>query len=178
MATIYVMEAANLFAGSADPTKSKHLTLQELKLPALQASYQEHMAGGAPVQIEIETGIQKLEPTFKLLGWDPDVLIQFGLGSQIKNTFTAYGVIVDRRTGRKIEAKAVIEGRLGKVEADTFKRGDLQTHDYAINEVTHYELFFDNTEKFYWDFFTNIVRVNGISQNDNANAILRIAQAV
>lgn len=177
MATIYVMEAANLFCGSADPTKSKHLSLQELKLPALQATYQEHMAGGAPVQIEIETGIQKLEPTFKLLGWDPDVLILFGLGSQIKQQFTAYGVIVDRRTGRKIEAKAIIEGRLGKVEADTFKRGDLMTHDYTINEVTHYELFFDNTERFFFDFFTNTVRVNGISQNDNSNAILRIAQA-
>ena len=43
--------------------------------------YQDHHAGGSRVQIEVAVGIQKLEPTFKLNGWDPDLLTQFGLGS-------------------------------------------------------------------------------------------------
>ena len=105
MSTIFVMESANLFAGDHDPTASKHLTLAELKLPTLQEMYQDHHAGGSRVQIEVAVGIQKLEPTFKLNGWDPDLLSQFGLGSSRQKVFTAYGVIRDKRTGVAIEAK-------------------------------------------------------------------------
>ncbi len=172
--TLYIFEAANLFCGDVDPTKSKHLSIQELKLPALQEQYQDHMAGGAPVQIEIATGINKLEPTFKLVGHDPDLLREFGLGSRIRNMFTAYSVIVDRRTGRRIERKAIMEGRLGKVEEDAQKKGDLMATDYAINEVWHYEIWFDGREVYYWDFLTNTLRVNNVSENREINQILRI----
>mgnify|MGYP000532379222 CR=1 FL=1 len=80
--------------------------LNELQLPALQEIYQEHHAGGSRIQIEVAVGIQKLEPTFKLNGWDPDLLTQFGLGSSRQKVFTAYGVIRDKRTGTALEAKA------------------------------------------------------------------------
>ena len=174
MSTLYILESANLFCGDADPTKSKHLTIQELKLPALQAQYQDHMAGGAPVGIEIETGINKPEPSFKLVGHDPDLLRQFGLGSRIRHTYTAYSVVVDRKTGRKIERKAIIEGRLGKMEEDAFKKGDLIATDYSINEVMHYEVWFDKQEMLYWDFFTNTWRINGSDENSDTNRILRV----
>ena len=35
MSTLYVWEAANLFVGTEDPTKSKHLKIMSLKLPSL-----------------------------------------------------------------------------------------------------------------------------------------------
>ena len=174
MSTIYVFEAANLYCGDADPTKSKHLAIQELKLPTLQAQYQDHMPGGAPVGVEFETGIQKMEPTFKFLGFDPHLLAQFGLGSRNKHIYTAYSVITDRRTGRRVERKSIMEGRLGKVEEDTLKKGELVSTDYAINEVTHYEIWFDKTEVFYWDFWTNTLRNAGVDENRDINQILRI----
>lgn len=174
MSTIYLMEAANLFCGDHDPTASKHLTLTELQLPNLQEMYQDHHAGGSKVQIEVAVGIQKLEPTFKLTGWDPDLLVQFGLGAGRTKVFTAYGVIRNKRTGEAIEAKAIIEGRLGKVEAEAFSRGEMQSHDYAINEVVHYELWFGDQEKLYWDFFSTDWRLNGVSQNADERRILRI----
>ena len=174
MSTIYVMEACNLYAGDHDPTKSKHLTIQELKLPTLQAMYADHHAGGALVQIEVEVGVEKFEPTFKLGGWDPHLLTGFGLGTRLKDVFTDYGKIIDHRVGRAIEAKAVIEGRLGKIEPDAFQRGELMGHEYAINEVTHYQLWFDEKEKIYWDFYTNSWRVDGVDQNSDTNRILRI----
>ena len=111
---LYVMEAANLFAGDHDPTASKHLTLSELALPALQEIFQDHHPGGSKVQVEIAVGIQKFTPTFKMTGWDPDLLVQFGLNSRSTNVFTAYGVIRNKRTGDAIEAKAIMEGRLGR----------------------------------------------------------------
>jgi hypothetical protein len=68
--------------------------------------------------------MEKLEPTFKLNGWDPDLLTKFGLGSSRRKVFTAYGVIRDRPTGLAIEVKAIIESRLGRMAPDAFQRGD------------------------------------------------------
>jgi P2 family phage contractile tail tube protein len=174
VSTLLILEAANLFCGDHDPTKSKHLTLQELQLPNLQAQYQDHSPGGAPVSIEIETGINKLEPSFKLIGYDPDLLVQFGVSDTIRRNYTAYGVLTDRRTGAKIEIKSIMEGRLGKVETDAYKRGDLLAHSYAINEVTHYEVWIGGNEKVYWDFWTNVWRVDGVDQWARHNQILRV----
>ena len=172
--TLYIMEAANLFVGDHDPSTSKHLSLAELALPALQAVYADHAAGGGRVAIEVEVGVAKLEPTFKLNGIDPQLLTSFGLGSRIKKPFTAYGVVVDKRSGRHIETKAVMEGRLGKIEPSAFQRGEMLSHDYAINEVTHYELWFDGVEKIRWDFFTNEWVIDGVDENADFNRILRI----
>lgn len=174
MSTLYVVEAANLFVGDHDPSNSQHLAIRELQLPNLQAMYVDHHAGGARVQIEIEVGIEKLEPTFKLAGFDPKLLEQFGLSTKLKNIFTAYGEVKDRRTGKSYELKAIMEGRLGKIEGDAFQRGEVMTHDYGINEITHYEVWFDNQEKIVWDFWTNTWRVNGVDQNATTNSILRI----
>ena len=173
--TIYLQTAANLFCGDHDPTKSKHLTLEEMALPSLEELFEEHKPGGAVMQVEFGVGYKKLEPTFKLKGDDPDLAIQFGLGSKIRNTFTSYGVIMDRRTGRSLESKAIIEARLGKVARGAFSRGTLVGHEYALNEVMHYELYFDGKEQLYWDFFTNVWRINGQDENAAENSILRIS---
>ena len=178
LGTMYVMTAVNLFCGDTDPTKSKHLTLDELALPALEEEFADHKPGGSLVGIEIGVGIAKLAASFKLKGFDPDLLVQFGLNSPIRHAFTAYGVITDRRTGRQIEARSVMEARLGRNAMDAFKRGDLIGHDYALNEIMHYEFYFDGSEKIYWDFFENAWRVNGIDQNAQRNAILRVGQGV
>ena len=174
MSTIYVMEACNLFCGDHDPSASKHLTLNELQLPALQEIYQEHHAGGSRVQIEVAVGIQKLEPTFKLAGFDPDLLTQFGLGARNKHVYTAYGLIRNKRNGKDIEVKAIIEARLGKIAPDAYSRGELVGHEYALNEVTHYELWFDQKPKIVWDFFENRWEIDGKDENAAMNRILRI----
>lgn len=175
--TIYIMEAANLFAGEHDPENSKHLTLEELKLPDLQEVLIDHQPGGGKVGVEFAVGVEKLEPTFKLKGWDPFLLRQFGLGSPGRQRFTAYGVVRDKRTGRAIEAKAVMEGRLSRIAPETFQRGESMGHEYSINEVLHYEVHFDGQEELYWDFFTNTVRLGGEDRDPEVNNILRIGNA-
>lgn len=174
-AAFYIMEAVNLFAGDHDPSNSKHLTLEEFKLPDLQEMYQEHMAGGSPVQVEFAVGIQKLEPTFKLKGFDPDLIVQFGLGSKKLTRFTGYGVMRDQRTGAAVQSIATIEGRLGKVAPDAQKRGELVGHEYAINQVMSYELSFGGRELIYWDFATNTLRMGGVDQQADTNQMLGLA---
>lgn len=177
MSTIYLMTDANLFVGDHNPDKSKHLTLTELKLPDLQENFADHSPGGGRVATEFAVGVAKLEPTFNLAGFDPDLLSEFGLSTRYRNMFTAYGVITDQRTGKEIEAKAIIEARLGRVAPDAFTKGEVQGHEYAMNSVVHYELWFDGREKIAWDFFTNLWRVDGVDQNAVANRILRIPGA-
>lgn len=172
--TFYMLEAVNLFCGTADPTLSKHLSLAELKLPDMQAIYVDHHAGGSLFQTEFEVGMQKLEPTFKLNGYDPDLLSLFGLGTKHRETFTAYGVIRDQRTGKPIEAKSVLEARLGRAAPDAFQRGEMHGHEYAMNSVVHYELWINGSEKFFFDWFTQTWRVDGKDQNADENRILRI----
>lgn len=171
---ILILEAVQLFCGDDDPTNSKHLTIEEFKLPDLQEMYTDHTPGGAPIGIEISTGIQKLEPTFKLKGFDMPLLRQFGLNSRAKNKYTAYGAVRDKRTGLVMEAKAIFEARLGKVAPDAFQKGETMSHEYALNEVTHYEFHMDNIEEFYWDFWTNTLRIGGTDQNSDINRVLRI----
>lgn len=174
MSTLYVMEAVNMYCGDDDPNASQHLRIAELKLPPLEEIFADHHAGGSRFQVEVGLGVQKLVPTMKLNGWQPEVLSLFGLGARSSKVYSAYGVIRDKRSGRAIEAKAIIEGRLGKVEADAFQRGELQGHDYAINEVMHYELWFDEKEKYYFDWFADDWRVDGVSQNADERRILRV----
>jgi len=175
MSTLYIVEAANLFCGDHDPANSKHLSIRELQLANLQEIYTDHHAGGARVQIEVGVGVQKLEPSFRTVGIDPQLMGQFGLGSKLKNIYTAYGEVRDRRTGQSLELKAIMEGRLGKIEGDAFQRGEVMSHGYSINEVTHYEIWLGNQEKLLWDFWTSTWRIDGVDQNATTNSILRIS---
>lgn len=175
MSTLLIVEAMNLFCGDDDPSKSKHLTIQNVQLPSLQEMMQDHMPGGGLVQIEIGMGINKLEPTFKLVGFDPDLLVQFGVGSQQRRKYTARGVVRDKRSGQEISLKAIMEGRLGRIAPDEFSRGDLLGNEYSINEVMHYEVYYNDAEKLYWDFFTNEWRIDGQAQNAASNAILGLS---
>ncbi|WP_336801815.1 phage major tail tube protein [Kaistia sp. MMO-174] len=172
--TVYVMEAANLFCGDHDPENSKHLTLDEITLPNLQAMYQDHHPGGSFVAMEFEVGIQKLTSSFKLKGWDPELLKQFGLGTPLKRVYTVYGAVRDKRSGNAVQAKAIMEARLGQANADAFQRGNLMGFGYSLNEISHYELHFGSEEILFWDFFTNVLRVGGEDQNAQINNILHI----
>ena len=176
--TIYVMEAANLFAGDHDPTASNHLTLAQLQLPALEENYADHVAGGAPIGIEVDTHINRLEAGFNLTGWQPHVMKLIGTSARERQVFTAYGVIRDRKTGAALEAMAILRGRLGRVAPTAFRRGDLQQHEYAIRGVVHYELYMDGEEIYNWDFFTNTRRIDGEDLNLDMNRILRIPASV
>lgn len=180
MADLYIMEAANLFAGDEQPDNSNHLTLQELKLPGLEENYVDHTAGGAPVGIEVETHMSRLEATFNLAGWNVNVMGLIGAWQREKQRFTARGFIRDRRTGSSMTALAVMWGRLGRVNPTNFRRGDLHGHEYAIRGITKYKLTMSmpngggNLELINWDFFTNTRIINGVNQNAEMNSALGI----
>ncbi len=173
--SLFLLEAFTLFVTDDGPDNSKHLTLETIKLPVLEENTQTYTPGGAIGEIAVGgLGLKALECTFKVKGVDPQIMSQFGLGKAGRKPFTAYGGIRDKKGGGLIEIKAVMEGRLVKIEKDEWQRGELAGHDHAINEIWHYELHWGGREKYYYDFLTSTWRVDGVSQNSELRAILRI----
>src|ERR1017187_4656700 len=139
MAALYIQEAVNLMVSDSGDN-SKHLSLISIKLPALEEMVQKHHAGGAMGEISVGgLGIKELVVTFKMVGWDPQTLSQFGLGATNMVPYTVYGLVRNKDGNAPVEVKAVVKGRLVKADPSDFKRGNLLEHDYAINEILHYE---------------------------------------
>lgn len=182
--TVYSMESANLICGDTGnntaPGISTHLILQELKLPGLEENYADHTPGGAPIGIEIPTHMNKLEVTFNLAGWDPDVMVFLGREERRYQRFSAYGLIRDRRSSAALQAYAVIEGRLGRVNPTAFRKGDLMAHEFSIRSIVHYELYMqmmkdtEPDEIYWWDFFTSTRRIGNQDQNKDLITLLAI----
>jgi phage tail tube protein FII len=192
--TLYILESANIICGdtgaASQPGFSTHLMLQEMKLPGMQENNMDHAPGGARIAIEVPSHIQKLEATFNLAGWQPDIMQLLGTSIRSQQRYTIYGLIRDRRTGNALQARAFIEGRMGKVNPTNYKKGDLMAHEYAINSIIHYELYMQSTpvasaagtdtalaEIYYWDFFESTFRVGGVDIQSEQNMILAIPGA-
>lgn len=172
--TVYVLEAVNLFVGIHDPSASNHLVLQSLKLPGLEENFTDHTPTGAPVGTEVDTHVNRLEAGFNLAGWQPWVMQLFGSPDRRHRVFTAYAAVRDRRTGELLEAKAIMEGRLGRADPQNNERGTMHQMEYAIRALVHYEFYLGRDEIYKWDFFTSVRRVGGVDLNADLNRILRI----
>ena len=165
MANIFLLEAASLFLGDADPTAAKHLTLDSLALPELEYVTVDHHGGGAAGEISMSmNSIRKIEPTFKLAGFDADSYRLFTAGAGAPTKYTAYGVLRSKQDGKALQAKTVITGVLGRLAPDAFDRSQKLGHDHRIVEVTPYELMVAGEEWFYWDYFTTKRRRLGIDE--------------
>ncbi len=193
--SLFTMESVNLICGDtgdrAQPGETTHLEIRELKLPALEENYMDHAAGGAPIAIEIDSHVNRLECTFVLAGWNPYVMTMMGRSLRELQHYTAYGVIRDRRTGFALKGMAVLWGRLGRVNPTNFRKGDLHGFEYSIRNITHYELLLATgptaqgtdgltamSEIYYWDFFEPAFRVDGIDIKAEENLILGIPSEI
>lgn len=162
-ANVYTMEAVNLVCGDtgteASAGRHTHLQIAELKLPGIEENYVDYTPGGAITAIEIPTHFQKLEATFNLNGWQPEIMGLLGQNNPELTRFTAYGLVRDRRSGGACQSVAVLWGRLGRVNPSAFRRGDLMVHEYSIRGIIHYDLRMSLKPKqepsqiYYWNFF-------------------------
>lgn len=173
---VLVMDYANMFCGSdvTDDSASNHLILTEVKLPSMEVQYSDHRAGGAPIYIEIATGIARLECTFVLVGITPQVkkLVDSWIPSQ--RNFFVYGNVRDQHTGQAIQAAAAFTGQLGRADIQNFRKGDVMHTNYSIRLISHYEFGMAGNLVYYWDFFTNTRFEGGLNKNQEINDNLHI----
>lgn len=172
---LIIAEAHNLYVGDDVPNASKHHNLMSSKLPTLEEKEQDLSGGGAIGDIAVGgLGLNKLEFTFKLYGHDPQVSGKFGIAN---TPFTVYGALRDKGTAREIGVKSILWGRLGKIEQDEQKRGDLLGHDYAVREILRYVCYFDDAEEYWYDWQASDWRIKGVSQNSTRRRLLGIPGA-
>jgi phage tail tube protein FII len=153
-ATLYNLDAMNLFVGDDDPTDSQFLTMQNVKIPGLEEQTKEHAGGGAISSIDLGMRYFKIAPlTFTLQGFNPTVMPRFMPAGAQRIKYTARGNIRDVRTHDDIALKAIVEGRMTKVEISDFKRDDGVTTEYEIKEILFYQLFIGDAEKIYFDYW-------------------------
>lgn len=154
-ANLFIMDAANLFVGNADPNSSEHLALKSVKIPALVAKTKEHMGAGAATSINIRMStLEPLDLSFKLEGFNPVTMAQFM--SPERADYTIRGNVRDIVSQREIAVVAVVTGHMVKVDGSEFSKDGGIEHDYQIAEIVRYSLTLDSQEKFYFDHFGGI----------------------
>ena len=138
---LMIMDYANFLPGSApdDETFSNHLTLTEVKLPAFDVQYSDHRAAGAPIYIEIGTGIARLEATFVLVGLVPQTMELVDSWVASERNFFIYGSVRDQLSGDATQAAAAFVGQLGRADPQNFRKGDVMHTNFSIRNITHYE---------------------------------------
>src|SRR5215210_7098655 len=94
---LHILEHVNLMCSDAGHGRSPGiptlLQLAELKLPTFEENFVDHRAGGAPVGIEVDTQLNRLECTFNLAGFQYEVAQLLGPSNILQRRFTGYGLI-------------------------------------------------------------------------------------
>lgn len=165
--SVRTLEAANLFCGATG--QSNHLRLANVKLPDVEEVYVDHRPGGAPVAIEVDVMIQRLECDFTLVGWNPEIDALLNAWQDGQNQFWFFGAIRDRviipdgGTTNVFQAIAKMTGRLGKSQPGQWQRGALGEFSYSIRGIIAYRLTVAGSIVYDWDFFNNSFSTSGDS---------------
>lgn len=178
--TVWSFEEANLFCGkeATDQSVSLHLKLSDVKLPAINEQYQEHRSMAGPVAFEINTILARLECTFTIVGVESQVYKMPYTWDENLMWFDMYGVIRDQLTGEIVKGHAQFHGKLGRVDPQAWRRGDLMHTACAIHGIRRYVLAFGDDQIYYWDFFTNTLIVGGVNRTADINQALHVPVAV
>ena len=154
-----VVEAANLFCGSEPDADraSNHLVLAQLTLPTMEIQYVDHRLGGAPVAIEIDVVMTRMELSFEVLGITPQIMALLRNLEMSKHDFFAYASLRDYNSGAALPLRAIFRGQLARVEPSAYRRGDIFHMKYQVRGLMKYELYIGDQEIpiYRWDFFTN-----------------------
>ncbi|MGQ3671638.1 phage major tail tube protein [Xanthobacter sp. TB0136] len=150
--------------------------MKNIKLEKMAETYVDHKSGGGPVGVEFGVGMEKFGFSFGYFGLDPEMMVQFGLGTQSRRIYTIYNGIRDLQADKIIQRKMIIEARLGGLEEDQFSRGEAHGANYTLNEIMHFEMWWEGRAKplFEWDFFSGGWVVGGSDQAAAMNAALGI----
>lgn len=177
--TIFHCEGANMYCGDHEPDKSKHLVIKNVKMEKFAETYVDHRPGGGIVGAEFGVGIEKFTMSFGFFGFDPDMIGHFGLGAEGRRVYTIYNAFRDLQSSAVIQRKLIVEGRLGSIEEDPFEKGNAVGANYALNEVTHFEMWWQGRSEplMEWDFFTGGWRIGGVDQAAAFNSALAIPNA-
>lgn len=123
----------------------------------MEIQYVDHRPGGAPVAVEIDVVMTRMELSFEVVGITPQIMALLRNLEMRKHDFFAYGSLREYNSGVALPLRAIWRGQLSKVEPKPFRRGDIFHTRYQVRGIMKYELYIGdmNAPIYYWDFFTN-----------------------
>jgi P2 family phage contractile tail tube protein len=133
--------------------------IETLTLPTITLKMEEFRGGGMDAPVEHDMGMEKLEGTFQLQEYNPDIMALLG---QANVQLTARGAI--RRDGEDAAAVVVnMTGMIKQKEPGDWKAGEssMPTFSYTLR---YYKLTVDGREIYEIDKVNMVRRVNGVDQ--------------
>lgn len=103
---------------------------EEVSPPKLTIKTEEFRAGGMDVPAVIDMGMEKLEASFNLVEYDPEILKQFGLVSGNAVQLTLRGALVDDTTTTPMVIS--LRGMFTEMDMGKFKAGDKATMQCSV----------------------------------------------
>lgn len=129
----------------------------------LEQKMQEVFNGGMVTPIEVEMGYEMPENSFKMTGFDPEVLKLFGLAPGVETELMATAATVDD-DGTTHSLVAYMRGKIKSVSPDSHKRGELTELEYEFS-YRYYKLEIDSQPIIEVTPFD--VLIGGVSQTAN-----------
>lgn len=160
----YILRNCTIFADRV----SKIGQASEITLPVPTEKVEEMRNAGMVMPIDVPMGYEKAEASFKLTGFDPQVILLFGLAVGQEREFMATGALA-HEDGTVINATAYIRGRLIKTDHGSWKPGEVGENDFQIT-LRYYRLEVEGQTLIEMDPFN--VSIGGQSQTNSIRSAL------
>lgn len=162
----YILRNCTIFVDRV----SKIGQANEITLPVPAEKLEEIRNAGMVMPIDIPLGYEKLEASFKLTAFDPQVLMLFGLAVGVEKEFMVTGALA-HEDGTVINATAYIRGRLTSPDAGAWQPGELAENEFSIS-LRYYKLEVEGRVLIEMDPFN--VSIGGVSQTGSIRAALLV----
>lgn len=136
-------------------------TIQTLTLPTLTVQMEEFRGGGMDAPVDLDMGMEKLEGTFELAEYSPDVIALFGLAGADKQ-LTARGAM--RRDGDPAVPVVVnMTGVIKELDPGDWSAGEMSTGTFGYS-LRYFKLTVGGRELVEIDKVNMIRRIDGVDQ--------------
>lgn len=146
-------------------------TIQTLTLPTLTTKMEEFRGGGMDAPVELDMGMEKLEGSFELAEYNPDIIALFGLAGADKQ-LTARGAM--RRDGEAAVPVVVnMTGVIKELDPGDWSSGEMSTGTFTYT-LRYFKLTVGGRELVEIDKVNMIRRIDGVDQLESIRTAIGV----
>ncbi len=131
----------------------------EVTLPKLALKTDEIKAGGMDAPVDVEVGMEKLEPSFSIIGSDPATLALWGVSNGANTPLRFKGAQKDN-TGKVSAIDVEMRGLIKEVDMGNWKAGEKSIQKFTMN-CNYYKFTQDGKVIYEIDILNMIRKING-----------------
>ncbi len=147
-------------------------TVSTLTLPKLTLKMEEFRGGGMDAPVELDMGMEKLEASFAMFEYNPDMLALFGLADGAAVQLTARGAL--RRDGEAAVAMVVnMTGQIKEIDPGDWVSGDQTEATHAI-ALRYLKVTVGGRELIEVDTVNMVRKINGVDQLESIRTAIGV----